>query len=252
MNEQNDIQQAMSHLHASATTLWEVYNKMENKKTYKRFSRRLAIVTAAVILTLALGITASAAGFSSLFSQVPWNAVSDQRTDDFYTQAAEHSDKTPQHSTLSDGSFFTINESYYDGENLLLAYSLEETRHPVSYAFDSTHEFFKELTMVSADYQFLWYQDLSEQEYTDIMNRLNEYGQVGVILTQTYLSDKIKLQDGTDIGPFVGGPLSADENVIYMEPQNGLSESAKNLDSLIISCRLKTTKGRFLLFSVGS
>jgi len=101
MYNAHDVQQAMSHLHASSTTLREVYDKMENKKSYKRVSRRLVAVTVVVVLALALGITASAAGLLSYFQGQPKNLTRTDRDEGFYDQAAELSDKTPQSSSVS-------------------------------------------------------------------------------------------------------------------------------------------------------
>lgn len=240
MYNAHDIQQAMSHLHASSTTLREVYDKMENKKTYKHFSRRLMTVTVVVILALALGITASAAGLLSYFRNLPLNADSSNQDAGFYEQAAELSDKTPQGGSVSDGSFFSVDESYYDGENLLLAYSLESTRYPVDYRFGPDHTYFDKLTKVDGDYHLSWYAGLTEQEYADIMNRLDEDGQVGFILKSTDLADHVTLADGTDIGPFIGGPSSEDESKIVLEPQYGLPDAAKNLDALEMVFEMKT------------
>lgn len=240
MYEPKDIQQAMSHLHASATTLREVYNKMENKKTYRRYSRQLAAVTVVVVLALALGVTASATGMLSYFQGQPKNLNRTDRDEGFYDQAAELSDKTPQSGSVTDGSFFTVEESYYDGEELILAYSLESTRYPVDYSFGPEHEFFEKLTLVPAGREHVWYQDLSEQEYNDIINRLHEYGQVGFILKKTDLGDHITLADGADIGPFIGGPSSEDKNKIVLEPQLGLPDAAKNQDALDMVFKLKT------------
>jgi len=240
MYNAHDVQQAMSHLHASSTTLREVYDKMENKKSYKRVSRRLVAVTVVVVLALALGITASAAGLLSYFQGQPKNLTRTDRDEGFYDQAAELSDKTPQSSSVSDGSFFTVEESYYDGEELILAYSLESTRYPVDYSFGPEHEYFDKLTLDPANYLLLWNKNLSDQEYTDIMNRLNEYGQVGFILKRTDLGDHITLTDGTDIGPFMGGPSGEDKDKIVLEPQFGLPDAAKNLDALDMVFHLKT------------
>lgn len=216
--------------------------------------KRIITFALAAALVLSLGIVAYATGFvsaitdlaRSFYKPVPDEEMRKERPEaaeyyenwnsqmDEWTEIGENSDKTAQSAELENGTTITLTENYYDGEKLALSYSLSTDEPIIDYSFGPDHEYFERL---SESEGLCWYQDLSETQYLEILEKLKLTGKVGFVIRTVDVGDHVTLADGTDIGPFVGGEL---DGYTVLVPQNGLPDSAKGLDKLEVVFRVKT------------
>ena len=194
--------------------------------------KRLAIVALAAALLLTLAVTATATGwFSSFFAKIGelYGVSNPER----YERAGELSEKEPVHVDLAalPGHTFTLSESYYDGDELMLAYSLESMRYPVDFDFGPGDEGFEDLQPTGPWYiSSQWQQEVSAEEYERICQELRGEKNTGFVIRTAYPGDHIRLVDGTDLGPILCN-YTVDGQVI-LEPQEGLPESARSRDKL--------------------
>ena len=201
--------------------------------------RRAAALALAAALLLALAVTAAATGlFSSLFARIGelWAVPDPER----YERAGELSQKEPERVDLRalPGNVFTLSESFYDGEELLLAYSLESLRYPVSFGFGPGDEGFESLTTTGPWYiSAQWEQELSPEDYQEICRLLREEDSAGFVIRTAYLGDHIRLDDGTDLGPMLSHRTP--EGAVILEPQEGLPESARGREELALVFTLR-------------
>ncbi len=216
--------------------------------------KRIITFALAAALILSLGIVAYATGFvsaitelaRSFYKPVPDEEMRNERPEaaeynenwnsqmDEWIEIGENSDKTTQSAELEDGTTITLTENFYDGERLALSYILNTEGSRIDYDFGPDHEFFD---LLSESNGLLWYQDLSETQYLEIMAKLKLTGKVGFIIRTVNVGDHVTLSDGTDIGPFVGGEL---DGYTVLVPQNGLPDSAKGQDKLDVVFHVKT------------
>ena len=130
----------------------------------KRF-RPALIAAAAAALLLALGITAYATGWAQSFiAQIPARyAVPDAERDALLEKAGELSNKEPETVELTEteitGESFTLEESYYDGENLMLVYSLDALLRPVEFGYGPGGEHFDDLHTAGENFQLAFQPD---------------------------------------------------------------------------------------------
>ena len=219
-------------------------------------TKRIITLALAAALILALGVGAYATGaaqsviaeIARLYirptseetrSQNPEAAAfNDNRNSSLEAliELGEYSDKTVRRVDLENGAAITLTESYYDGEQLALSYTLDTDGPSVDDSFGPDHEFF---ALLQESEGLLWYQDLPTSEYLKIMSKLKLSGKVGLIIRNTVIGDHITLADGTDIGPFMG--VENDGHTVLV-PQNGLPESAKNRESLELVFPVKTSE----------
>ena len=189
----------------------------------------LALLAAAALLALAA--TAYALGaFGSLFAEVPEILpVPDPAR---YEIAGALSDKEPKAVPLEDlpGHTFTLTESYYDGQELLLAYSLDSMKYPVLFGFGPGDDGFEELIPIGRWYiDSQWQEQVTPEEYRRMETLFRQEDSVGFVIRSAYLGDHIRLSDGTDLGPMV--QTEVDGNTI-LECQNGLPEAARDREEL--------------------
>lgn len=207
--------------------------------------RRLTAVVLAAALLLVLAVTAAATGlFSSVFARIGelWAVPDPER----YERAGEISQKEPERVDLAalPGNTFTLSESYYDGEDLLLAYSLESLRYPVAFGFGPGDEGFANLTPVGPWYiSAQWEQELSAEDYEEICRLLREEDSAGFVIHSAYLGDHIRLTDGTDLGPMLSHALP--DGQVILEPQDGLPESARDREELALVFTLREALGYY-------
>ena len=158
-----------------------------------------------------------------------WNRQMDE-----LIEMGDNSDKVTQSVELENGTTITLTENFYDGERLALSYVLNTNEPSVDYSFGPDHEFF---SLLSESTGLLWYQDLPETQYLEIMAKLKLTGKVGFVIRAVDVGDHVTLADGTNIGPFVGEEL---DGYTVLVPQNGLPNSAKGQDKLDIVFHIKT------------
>lgn len=229
--------------HASATRIKELTMKKINTQYGKARPVRKAarVVLLAAVIVLLLSVTAYATGFaqSVIGSLSGWFATPDAERDAKYEQAGELSNKEPITEDLSDlaGSTITLEESYYDGEDLFMAYSLDTMKYSLEIGFGPGDENFDKLWKLSDDLDILWDYGFSEEEISRIKAEYEENGKVGFIVRRIALGDHITMADGTDLGPVVG--VEKDGKVI-LESQNGLPETAKGLERLELVFKVKS------------
>ena len=229
--------------HASATRIKELTMKKINTQYGKARPVRKAarVVLLAAVIVLLLSVTAHATGFaqSVIGSLSGWFATPDAERDAKYEQAGELSNKEPITEDLSElaGSAITLEESYYDGEDLFMAYSLDTMKYSLEIGFGPGDENFDKLWKLSDDLDILWDYGFSEEEISRIKAEYEENGKVGFIVRRIALGDHITMADGTDLGPVVG--VEKDGKVI-LESQNGLPETAKGLERLELVFKVKS------------
>ena len=219
-----------------------------------RKKKRIITFALAAALILSLGIVAYATGFVSAITEMArslylpvsneemrnerpeaadyfdnWNRQMDE-----LIEMGENSDKVTQSIELENGTTITLTENFYDGERLALSYVLNTNEPSVDYSFGPDHEYF---ILLSESTGLLWYQDLPETQYLEIMAKLKLTGKVGFVIRTVDVGDHVTLADGTNIGPFVGEEL---DGYTVLVPQNGLPESAKGQDKLDIVFHIKT------------
>ena len=216
--------------------------------------KRIIAFALAAALILSLGIVAYATGLVSaitemakrLYMPVPNEEMRTERPEaaDYYEnwnrqmdeliEMGENSDKTTQTVELEDGSTITLTENFYDGERLALSYILNTEGPRIDYDFGPDHEYFD---LLSESNGLLWYQDLSNEQYQEIMAKLKLTGKVGFVIRTVDVGDHVTLADGTIIGPFIGDEL---DGYTVLVPQNGLPDSAKGQDKLDVVFHVKT------------
>lgn len=209
---------------------------MQNNKT-RRGMMRLGSLAAAIALIFTLGVTAYAAGFfDSIIARMSGAyATPDEARDARYEAAAEISSKEPETVDLGElaGTAMTLEESFYDGESLMLAYTLDSMAYPIDYGFDASDERYAKLEKLDS-VSMEWFRssfDISDADYEEICSKIEENGEVSFILTRIGLGDHVLLTDGTDIGPMTYMEI---DGSVFLEPQDGLPEKAKNRDQLDI------------------
>lgn len=209
--------------------------EMQNMKRKKNITWSLGRLAAVIALILALGITAYASGFVESFIAKmadAW-AVYDPVQGARYEAAGEKSDKEAQTQKLEkqESTSMTLEESYYDGESLMIVYSLDSVKVPVSFDFGPESEQFEKLEkrsgMTLETIQTSY--GIPEEDYRAICEKLNAHGAVGFRIRQTGLGDHVLLTDGTDLGPMMSMERDGKR---FLECQDGLPEAAKKRDQL--------------------
>lgn len=196
---------------------------------------RIGTFAAAIALVFTLGVTAYAAGvFDSIIARMADSyAVPDEARDDRYEAAAEISVKEPETVDLTQlvGNAITMEESYYDGNDLMLVYSLDSMTYPIDYSFDAADERYSSLSLqesLSLD----WFKTefrISDEDLSEIRSRIDANGEAAFVLTRIELGDHVVLTDGTDVGPMT---VMEFDGSVFLEPQNGLPAAAKNREQL--------------------
>lgn len=225
-------------------------------ETYRQ-PRRLTVVLIAAALTVALLTgTAFATGFiNSIFLEMRGYEVggSDSKYETIDALSNRHEDTVtvaiPEDGSVPDMSIpiesdssFTLVQSYYDGEQLMLGYTKDVLLKPAEFGFGPGSEKFGELMPVEDTVQHtvlaLYPEDfLTADEYTQFIKTFEETGSVGVIFYEVYIGDHITLEDGTDIGPH--GEVERDSGV-YLEFNTPLAEAARNQDELTVVLNIKS------------
>ena len=206
--------------------------------------RPALIAAAAAALLLALGITAYATGWTKSFiAQIPARyAVPETERDALLEKAGEKSNKEPETVGLTEtetaGESFTLEESYYDGENLMLVYSLDALLRPVEFGYGPGGEHFDDLHADGADYMFAFQPDkFTPEDFEKVLEIQHGTEPAGFIWHNVYIGDHIRLTDGTDVGPMI--ELETEDGKIFLQNQNPLPEALRDRDALELSLYVK-------------
>ena len=215
----------------------------ENSTHPRRHIRRITAVAIAACLVLALAVTAYATGFAqSVIAQIPARfAVPDAERDALLEKAGEKSNKEPETVDLTqteiEGESFTLEESYYDGENVMLVYSLDTLTRPVEFGYGPGDEHFDDLWTAGEGYQLTFGEnEVSPADFQKILEIQHGTEEAGFIHRHIGIGDHIKLADGTDLGPMNG--IEKDGKV-FLQNQNPLPEAARELDELELTLYVK-------------
>lgn len=211
--------------------------------------RRVAAVILAATLLLALGVMGYAAGiFDSIFARFLPPAA-DPEEAAWYEQAGEFSQKEDETVSLRDlpGNTFTLTESFYDGKDLILAYSLDSLRYPVQFGYGPGGENFENLLSQGRWYiNAGWENMVSPEDYRRICEELRGSENTGFVIRYAWVGDHVRLADGTDLGPWSGCTFEGQAIMEWRETekqisagdasvpvrQDGLPEAARGRSSL--------------------
>jgi hypothetical protein len=131
-----------------------------------------------------------------------------------------------------------IRNAYYDGQTLLVAYSIENGTR--TERFDPSEEQLSQMTKLDAP-PFIASQDGEGQAILDEFNAAIESGTpCGIVRYSVYPSDHTETDDGIDLPPTQEMQESAPDGGQYMlrEYESPLPEGARNRESLSIRIRL--------------
>ena len=215
----------------------------ENSAHPRRHFRRITALALAACLVLALGVIAYATGFAqSIIAQIPTRfATPDAERDALLEKAGEMSNKEPETVELTEteeaGESFTLEESYYDGENVMLVYSLDTLTRPVEFGYGPGDEHFDDLWTAGEGYQLTFREnEVSPEDFQKILEIQQGTEATGFIRRYIDIGDHIKLADGTDLGPMNG---MEKDGKVFLQNQNPLPEAARGLDELELTLYVK-------------
>ena len=215
-------------------------------RNVKKTSKRLLTVAVAAAMVMALAVVGFAPDLPSLIGRLGngYFAEINPEQAEFYQMAGEKADKNAEtvNPETEQAISLTREESYYDGEKLVLAYTLNTEEASLSFDFGPDHEYFGELfTPPEHNRTSLWqvFVDLglSNADYLKAEAKLLADGAVGFTVRYAGIGDHVKLADGTDLGPVVGGRGSDD--VVILENQNALPEQARNQEEITVQLGVK-------------
>ena len=211
----------------------------ENAAPLRKPFRRIISVAIAVCLVLALGITAYATGLAqSIIAQIRYGTP-DKERDALLQKAGELSNKEPETVTLTElvGNAITLDESYYDGENLMLVYTLDALKSPVEFGYGPGDEHFDELWTAGEGYVLAFQEEeFNPEDFQKVLQIQHGTEATGFIHRYISIGDHIRLADGTDLGPMFGTPT---DGKILLQNQNELPEVARNQDALELTLYVK-------------
>ena len=226
-----------------------------NNNVVKRTRKTSTILIAAVLIAALLTGTAYATGIAqSIFGAMKGVYIGDDEskyeTIDSFSNKEETSVTIPE----LNGSRFTLSQSYYDGEQLMLGYTLDAITKPAEFGFGPGSDGFDELINCEEfSPQLLTPAYLKEKltvgEYAQFEKALEETGSAGVVFYNRYVSDHVTLADGTDIGPYIDTVL---DNGVYLEFETPLADEAQNQDELQILIKINTSIYYYFQDSTGS
>ena len=139
LNEEFIEEAVLSYEQSVSAAPHEKETNMNHK--VKRTSKRMLTIAIAAVMMMALAVV----GFATDAIPSFFAALADG--DAFYQVAGEKSDKTKEtvNPETEQVISLTREESYYDGENVVLAYTLNKEGATVTFDFGSEHEYFDEL-----------------------------------------------------------------------------------------------------------
>jgi hypothetical protein len=238
---------------ASADKIKEAtMNKLHTNTTTHRRPRKIAtiLIAAALAVSLLTGVAFATGIAQSIFSAMIGRNVGDDPGKYETIDALSNKDEVTVSVPELDSASVTLKQSYYDGEQLMLGFTLDNGSEGADFDFGPGHEMFDKLQPVKDEYNQVLALDfenlLTADEYTKMMQLREENGSVGIIFEELFVGDHVLLDDGQDIGPH--GQAKTPDGV-YMEFATPLAEAAQNLDELNIMFKMKCIRWYFYIDS---
>ena len=205
------------------------------KRRAKRVKKKLTVaLAAALVLVLVAGIAYATGVFASIFRGM--KGMYGNSGDEKYEVMDELSDagSAAEALTVAPGATLSIRQTYYDGEQLAIGYSVEGVA-AADMTFGPGHpEFaeFQEAVMGEESAAVVYLGDiLTDEERAQFEKTLAETGAAGFVCQYVYLGDHVTLEDGTDVANFVDTPV---EGGTYIEFDAPLADAARDKDSLTL------------------
>ena len=223
------IDHKLQHVTLSPSQKRSIYAKTVDRAKIRR-KLSASLVAALVALLLLTGIA-----FATGIAQSVFRAMRGMYTGEDpskYEQLEALSNRSEISVPLEhvqDGRF-TLIQSYYDGEQLMMAYTLDAPEQPVDFTFGPDHARFKDLQPGKLGFT------VEDGEAGQFHRMRAEKGSLGMIKHNVYLSDRVKLLDGTDL-PNYNERTTADGT--YMEFLLPLPKAARNKDELTLVLKIK-------------
>ena len=203
----------------------------------RKTSKRVLTIAIAAVMVMALTIV----GFATDAIPSFFAALADG--DAFYQVAGEKSDKTRETVEPETNQVISLTreESYYDGENVVLAYTLNKEGATIEFGFGPDDENFEHLFTPPEHNQTslsqLWHDyNLPAADLAKAEAALLKDGAVGFTVRYVGIGDHLKLGDGSDPGPMIGGEV---DGTVILRNQDELPEQAKNLDEITLCLGVK-------------
>ena len=215
------------------------YDEKETNMNHKvkKTSKRMLTIAIAAVMVMALTVV----GFAT--DVIPSFFTALGSGDAFYQMAGEKSDKTKEmvEPTTEQVISLTKEESYYDGENVVLAYTLNRKGATIEFGFGPDDENFENLFTPPEHNQTslsqLWHSyNLPAADFAKAEVALLKDGAVGFTVRYAGVGDHLKLGDGSDPGPMIGGEV---DGTIILRNQNKLPEQARNLEEITLCLGVK-------------
>ena len=165
------------------------------------------------------------------------------KTDDRYKEIAPYTvlEQTSEVSvtTVELGkTVASINSAYYDGQSLMVAYSIQNGSHREQFVPDDA--LLAKMTKVDEPPFFAITTD-EERAMSDQWSQAITNGvPMGIVTYSIYPSDHTTTDDGVDIPPFMEDTRTGDDGIEYTirEYETPLEEELQNLDNLTLNIRL--------------
>ena len=161
--------------------------KLHNNTTKHKGTRKTAkILIAAVLIAAMLTGTAFATGIArSIFSAMKGVYMNDNESKYETFDVLSNKDETTVTIPEMNGTRFTLSQSYYDGEQLILGYRLDALTKPAEFGFDPEIDGFDALINckdLSPEFTMADLKGrLTDEEYTQLKETLRKTGSAGVI-----------------------------------------------------------------------
>lgn len=228
-------------------------NLHTNTITHRRPRKKATIIIAAALaVSLLTGVAFATGVAQSIFSGMIGRTVGDDAAKYETIDALSTKEEVTVTIPEMDDTMITLSQSYYDGEQLMLGYTMNAHVKPAEFGFGPEHENFDKLTPVETETTMLnlsLEDKLTADEYARFMQTLDEAGSAGVIFYEIFVSDHVLLENGEDIGAHGSVELP---NGTYMEFATPLAEAAQNQDELHIFFKVKCTPWYYYQDSEGA
>lgn len=219
----------------------ELIEKIENKTIHRggktQMKRKISLSLAVALAALAVMVgVAFATGVAQ--SIIQGMKILYDGEDESKYEAIDEIAQSPMSTRalpeVEDGRLM-LHQSYYDGEQIILSYSLTGNNR-ADFGFGPGHEKFSELQPTDGlmiDFE----RELTPEDYQTMQSKLASEGRVGFIVKDMYVGDHLRLADGTDLPE--RNDIQIEHGYYYAQLAQPLPEAARNVESLDIAFRVK-------------